>query len=404
MNKRMKRVLSAVLVGILTVSTAQVVHAEDIANEESAVQMVEEQDLLSAVSEIGSGENIETKDVYAGYIPVTIGKSGNEDVDAGIISYNSVNNLKGNGSACGYSQPVTFSGKGTVIMAVVADAGCSSGIEFGIYKDAELNEQVDYTGYAYKGEGATKAFTIPSKGTYYVGLRSIKGYNTTYSYTASVAAVFYSGADRTLKNNTQIAVGQKTAQTNYFAFKATANGYLTAYGDSSAALYKVTLCNSSKKALSGEQYLQYSPTYGVKKGTTYYLRVKANTNSNGGYLFKVSNKAITEKSGSTKAKAVTLPKKKTKKGTIVAGSSQADWYKFTLSSSQNVSITMKGDTNDQLKITIYNKRGTIGTRIFYYNTSSLPLKSVGKWSKGTYYIKVERGNKNSSGWYSLYRK
>ena len=37
----------------------------------------------------------------------------------------------------------------------------------------------------------------------------------------------------------------------------------------------------------------------------------------------------------------------------------------------------------------------------YYSDASRTLESAGKWSKGTYYIKIQRANSKSSGWYSL---
>ncbi|MEI3504678.1 MAG: hypothetical protein V8Q42_13900 [Anaerovoracaceae bacterium] len=47
------------------------------------------------------------------------------------------------------------------------------------------------------------------------------------------------------------------------------------------------------------------------------------------------------------------------------------------------------------------ERKVVKTSTIYNNTKSITLTSVGKWSKGTYHIKVYRGNSKSSGWYSL---
>ena len=64
---------------------------------------------------------------------------------------------------------------------------------------------------------------------------------------------------------------------------------------------------------------------------------------------------------------------------------------------------MKGRTNDAMKIQVYQGgkkiSGTNGT--FRYTNKSYTVKSIGKWSKGTYYIKISRGNKKSSGYYEL---
>ena len=131
------------------------------------------------------------------------------------------------------------------------------------------------------------------------------------------------------------------------------------------------------------------------------MKVRALYNASGMYQLKVTNTGISEKSGTTKSKAVTIKKGSTKKGTITAGSSQADWYKFKLTSKKSVIMTIKGATNDQLKIAVYDGKKIVKTSTIYNNTKSITLTSVGKWSKGTYHIKVYRGNSKSSGWYSL---
>ncbi len=213
-------------------------------------------------------------------------------------------------------------------------------------------------------------------------------------------AIFYNGADRAISNGQTIAVGQKKAQTNYFQFKAPYTGYLQTAGDSSASSYKVTLCNSSKKALSGANYLSYNPTYGVTKGKTYYIKVVSSVNTKGAYTFKVTSKKITEKSGKKKSKAVTVKKKKTKKGTIQAGSAQDDWYKFKLTKSQKVKISLTTGSNDALKVIVYKGGKKIGTRTIYRNSKGY-VRSLGKWPKGTYYIQMKRANKKSSGYYTL---
>lgn len=412
MKKRMRRIMSILLVLALVLSTAEIAHAEDAsASGESKAQAVEEVPELEevtqaesegkaieAINETEIATGVEAKAYVEGSIPVKMAVTGTESVDAGVISYNS-ENVKGNN--CGYSQAVKFSAMGTVDMAVSNDGASSGYINFGIFYDADMTNPVDSTGSASAGEMYERIFKIPKAGTYYIGLYSNKGYNTTYTYYALAAAIFYNGANRTLSNGKQIAVGQEDGQTNYFKFTAVNSGYITTYGDKSAGYYQVALCNSSKKALSGNTYLRYNPTYGVKKGTTYYIKVVSSYNSNGGYTFKATNTKISEKSGSKKSKAVTIKKSATKKGTIVAGSSQADWYKFKLTSKKSVKIYFKGRTNDQLKITVYKGSKKIGSSTLYYNDTSCTLSSNGKLSKGTYYIKIQRVNSKSSGWYSL---
>lgn len=462
MRKRMNRILSVLLVSVLVFQAAEVAHAEDVSElagedvqvtEEVPVEVTEEsepaeteetseaaedtkkeaveekaetpagstkaepaeeakeeapaeeipemteatqKEAMEEAFESVGGAKISAKTVN-GSIPVKTMVTGAESLDNGIIGYTAAN-VKGN--YCGYSQKVTFSGKGTLAIGIQNASDSSSYIFYGVFRDEALTDSVDYRSVS-PGELTACAFKIPAAGTYYIGLRSSKG-NASYAYAASVAAAYYSGVDRTISNGKQIAVGQKDAQTNYFKFKAVADGYITVSSNSSDAAYnKVALLNSAKKALSGNTNMRYNPTYGVKKGTTYYIRVVASYNSDGAYTLKATNSKVSEKSGKKKSKAVTIKKGKTKKGTIVAGSSQADWYKFKLTKKKTVKIYMKGRTNDTFKITVYKGGKKIGSRSYFYSMSSLTLSSAGKWPKGTYYIKVQRANKTSSGWYSL---
>ena len=72
-----------------------------------------------------------------------------------------------------------------------------------------------------------------------------------------------------------------------------------------------------------------------------------------------------------------------------------------MTSKKTVKITINGKTNDTLKAVVYKGSKNIGSGSFSYYKSGLTLTSVGKLSKGTYYIKIYRGNSKSSGWYSL---
>lgn len=311
--------------------------------------------------------------------------------------------VAGNAYYKGYSQQEYIPAKGTVIMTVAAEddsQGSNGYVRFGVFKDAALTQPVDSTmGVNSGADGKVWVFNVPSAGTYYLGVySSISSSSAAKNYGVAALAAYSKGTDRTLSNGKWTAVGQKDAQTNYFKFKATSTGYIKV--SNSDRVY-VTLCSSKKKALSGEDWNLYDPVYGVKKGNTYYVKVRALYNTSGMYQLKVTNTGVSEKSGTTKSKAVTIKKGSTKKGTITAGSSQADWYKFKLTSKKTVKMTIKGATNDQLKIAVYDGKKVVKTSTIYNNTKSITLTSVGKWSKGTYHIKVYRGNSKSSGWYSL---
>ena len=83
------------------------------------------------------------------------------------------------------------------------------------------------------------------------------------------------------------------------------------------------------------------------------IRARAGYSRGGGYRTKAANYKISEKSGS-RSKAVNIKHDSTVKGTVIAGESRSDWYKFKLSGKKSVSLTVKGATNDRLKIEVYS--------------------------------------------------
>ena len=146
--------------------------------------------------------------------------------------------------------------------------------------------------------------------------------------------------------------------------------------------------------------------FGVQKGKTYYLRV----DNYPGVKVTAKFTKVTEKSGASKKKAVNIKKGKTVKGTILAGSKTADWYKFKLTKDQYVKISYSAKTNRGIRFTVYNGSKSIGSVSQSYaseKTSSQYIVNARtnkklKVKKGTtYYVKVERYDTNSSGYYTF---
>lgn len=411
MKKRMSRILSALLVSALVMSAGNVVQAEDAGEsvlgkpkvEDGAItQQSAEAQEIGAMSVPDAAKDLSAQATVSGSIPLTTITTGNETTaDVGAIDYyNTSAYKKGGNIQYGYSQPVSLA-KGTLILTVNNVSNSTHSAYFGLYRDANLTQAVDRYSIASRGQTYQRIFKVPAKGNYYIGIYS----DMSSSYAAGTAAVgavvvaqYINGEDRTLTSGKQVAVGVKDEQTTYFKFKATKTGYITMQADQSVG--SVTLLNSKKKALSGATMLRYKPIYGVQKGKTYYIKVKSYANTNGGYVFKFTNNAIKEKSGKSKAKAVTIKRKATKKGTIQAGSGQADWYKFKKSNKKNSTITVKGRTNDKFTIEIHQGGKRIAKKTFSYSDEKRSWVMI-NYPKGTYYIKIVRGNKKSSGWYSI---
>lgn len=341
-----------------------------------------------------------------GYVIMTSGTEPSFNDQVGVVTYGAGGGCNAvNGAYGGVSRKITVPAKGTVNMAVNGTCSIGSGdIYYGVFMDQNMTQPVNDSSYnvisAGSGKAEGNAFSVPAGGTYYVGVYS--DISSGQKYTVISLAAYASGTDRTLSDGQWSAVGQKEAQTNMFRFKASNTGYIrvdtTDVDDDSSV--SVTLL-SSRKALSSTADSSSRPVYGVKKGVTYYIRARAGYSRGGGYRLKVTNHKISEKSGSSRSKAVNIKRDSTVKGTVIAGESRSDWYKFKLSGKKSVSLTVKGATNDRLKIEVYSGRKKVKTSTFYSSTESLTLRSAGKWKKGTYHIKVYRGNSRSSGWYSL---
>lgn len=412
MKKRMSRILSALLVSALVISTGNVVQAEDAGvtgkpevEDGVVAQQAAEAQEIGMMSVPDAAKELTAQATVNGSIPlkkITTGtKKELDSIDSGYITYSNTSNFrKGKDYYYGYSQQVSLT-KGTLSFAVRGVSG--QRIYFGLYRDAGLTDPVDSYSFTDVGSIRGETFEVPSPGTYYLGI-----YSSVYSNMpegavrvgALAAAGFCDGSERTLTSGKQVAVGAKKAQTIYFKFKVKKAGYITVKGDDAAYYYDVTLCNSKKKALSGATDLGWTPTYGVKKGT-YYIKVKSSYNSDGAYTLKVtSNSSIKEKSGKNRAKAVTVKRKATKKGTIQIGSGQADWYKLKKTSKAKTTITINGRTNDKIKVTLYRGGKKLASGTFSYRDKGYKF-TMSNYPKGTYYIKIERGSKKSSGYYSV---
>lgn len=427
MKKRMSKVLSGLIILTMIISSTGLVFADENAldaqvtkTDNSGVEIGLQKELRSAVtssmkSQFDKKGQFDSKKATAGNdIKVPTWKTGTEselknlvNANGSLIQYNRTDDNLGY-NKCGYSQKVKLN-KGTVMIVSIADGDgvnyqpCSY---FGIFSDPQMTQPVDSTMYDKKDYGEQEptlgVFEIPSTGYYYIGAYSSFYSDDAQNYQVYFAALGINGENRTLTSGSQVAVGQKNAQTNYFTFKATKTGYIRILTDTAV---KFRLYNSSKtKSLSDTSTSTTDIVYGVKKDTTYQVRVDALYNKNGGYALKLTNSGITESSGSSKSKAKTIYRgsSKAKKGIIIAGSSTADWYKFKLTQKNTIKVTLEGATNNGIKLYVYKGSKLVDSYTLKKSYKSIYIKSYSKMSTGTYYIKIARANSYSSGWYKCY--
>lgn len=261
---------------------------------------------------------------------------------------------------------------------------------------------------------SSKTFNSSNRtATYYLnaGTYYIKTKGSSYNYMTGWKATVYGKKDSAYyvkKTNQNVTVNSSDySEYVYIKYKAPKTGVVVLTAKAGSG-YITLLKSNRESAYSTEQSYDVSGTsnkkvsYGVKKGITYYFKVKCYSPT----TFNIKTTAVKESSGSKQSKAKTISKKRYKNGTILAGNKTVDWYKFKLSKKSKVRFTFTGNTNDTIKFSIYQKRNgklrLISYSLYGRGTGfKLTPQSDGKWSKGTYWIKVERGNTYSSGNYKI---
>ncbi len=226
-----------------------------------------------------------------------------------------------------------------------------------------------------------------------------------------------------------------TKKANYIKFKSNVTGYVTLKFSNNSRIMNawghVTFCNSKKKALGVREFFNTASsnsaikmrTYGVKKGSTYMIKVE----SEGGVKVSASVVSVKKSAGASRGKAKSLGKNKTVKGVMIAGSKAGDWYKIKLTKKQKLHISYSVKTNGLtqngyctggIKFTLYKSNGTKFTNDFDYANLATPKNgsiyclrnrytgAETGLNPGTYYIKVEphrasSSYKTSSGYYTL---
>lgn len=224
----------------------------------------------------------------------------------------------------------------------------------------------------------------------------------------------------------KINFGTKADYDSYFYFriKPSKTGYITFKNDYVHG-NKVALCNASKKVISrgdakyddfysaNSQYsYQAILHYGVKKGVTYYIRVKGGSTDHESYnspyigTVKWTNSAVKGmKYGKSKKKGSTLKKKKKRNGLFIAGNKKAQWYKIKTKQKKMKIILSSSAKCGDICVTVYYK--SYG---HWYNNTMTAIrggdkKRIGtltstKKSKKTVYVKVYPRN-TTSGSYQI---
>lgn len=153
--------------------------------------------------------------------------------------------------------------------------------------------------------------------------------------------------------------------------------------------------------------------YGVKKGTTYQLRI----NSIGGVKIHASFKAISKKLNQNlkKKKAVTLKKKKQTNGIIQPGNIKSHFYKFKVRKGQKIKVTIQPYLTSDVylifsgshlkkskkRIFMRSENGKVYPNAWGNKCTYTISAAGGKSSTGTYYLEVKPIGKVCNGYYKI---
>lgn len=303
----------------------------------------------------------------------------------------------------GYEQdviiPVKLKSKGILNYALAA--AYDSDLYYSLYSDLACTKFISsYDNMAF----------IEKAGTYYIKIGKYDLANEGDSRISLVMG-FINGANAVLKNNTNlISAAFGTDKSVYFKFTVNKTSKLTFKIGSEYGKY-ITLCNSKKKAITGEEYISGSESkvvFAVSKGT-YYIRLKA---SKGLVSITPTFTAVSNASGPSKAKAGTMKMNgKTQNVVVLPGDSTKKYYylKFYNPKNQKVYLnTNSSYTSGKMQIEFFNtKNSSFGSRTIWNginekNTFNPYVYTYTgnngyKLPKGTYYVRFTKLDKKTAG-------
>lgn len=223
------------------------------------------------------------------------------------------------------------------------------------------------------------------------------------------AGVVSSQNNRTFGGNNVIASASTGAAT-YQQFKVSKRGVaaIAVYKENSAG--NVSSVTYSVQKLSGKTWKtvatglsgvaknNYVVTTGLAAGT---YRVVANAASGEILYFINANQKASDSYGTSKKKAKEIKRKKSKKQVFLSNesTSKTHWYKIKVKKTGMTYIDITGLGNrSKISVTV------TGAARLKNKTISKGFRIYGKAKKGTYYIKIKKGSKGTSGYQVKYTK
>lgn len=302
--------------------------------------------------------------------------------------------------------PIVIDYKGVLNFKHGNEHEINTGYTLAFYSDAACTTEVKSMNY--KGTA-----NFEKAGTYYIKI-SIPNYTTISGeyYKILFQCNLTDGRNKTLKNKQWLYSSVlDTSIPMYYKVDISKTGIISLDIAGKYGSY-VSLCNSEKKEISSQAYVfsdtssNYSKVvFAVKKGT-YYVKVKA---SNDAFRIRSTFTAVADASGASKKNAKTIKVGETKKGIVLSEdkTSKNDWFKFTLSKATKIDIELKGNCSSgkiRFELTSTGLSGSITSYITttdYSKTLEAQTWTTKTIPKGTYYIRLYKDSKETSGNYSV---
>lgn len=234
--------------------------------------------------------------------------------------------------------------------------------------------------------------------------------NANTTVVAAFGAGVVSSQNNRIFGGDNVIASASTGTTTYQQFKVSKRGVaaIAVYkensaGNVSSVTYSVQKLNKNTwktvaTNLKGKKEKDYVVTTGLAAGT---YRVVAKAAKGEIIYFINSNQTAADSYGTSKKKAKEIKRKKFKKQVFLSNEStkKAHWYKIKVKKTGTTYIDVTGLGN-QSKISVLV---TGGTKLSSKSISK-GFRIYGKAKKGTYYIKISKGSKGTSGYQIKYTK
>lgn len=243
----------------------------------------------------------------------------------------------------------------------------------------------------YLSSNGTISVSGLKKGTYYLDIK------TNVNSRVAVVPVCLTSDPTTLTGSYRHFVGNGGNVYKTFSVSKRSQVWVDSYN---AYSYLQKKSGSKWSTVSDKKYSSTSSVrkyYALSKGS--YRVVFPSTSIYSEYAARYGKKAYTGKYSTKKSKSKSISRKKSKTNVLTASDAKkkTHWYKFKVSKRRST----------QFKVTTYNSSGSVTATLYKgkkkmssrtaYSPSYITFK--GKLSKGTYYVKVTKNTKNTSGKY-----